>query len=355
MRRFWRQTTKAAFLSVLLALGAPVVADEIQVELAPPPLPFLLHRPLMAADSTALDMVLEASAVEPIGDGRLLLVADDKVNGLMVVEAATGLRVGPPLTSTAFPSEGAKWEAMARDDAGAYYLIGSHSGRPSELAAHSYLLRFRLKGGGADGAALAIDESSVTRFDIAEALAREGLYNLADPTKNRVKIEGLAVRSVAAGVAAAGQQLVIGLREPDTPITAYAAQIPSGTTGTGAPQRLALRKLFTFPAGTRESVRSQLSSLEYVPGWQGFLIVTSSEDNDNKYHGNTLWFKPDGQSAPRKIAVFGVGIKAEGLCLLGTETVQGYAVARIALVYDNDAARTKAPSLIQMLTLVRWP
>ncbi len=349
----------AAFLGVAALLAFAARADEIQVESAPPPAPFLLPAPPGAG--AAVDAALEASAVEPIGDGRLLLVADDKTNGLVVVEAATGLRLGQPLGCRAFPAEGAKWEAMARDQDGHYYLIGSHSGRPDELAAHSNLFRFRLTGGGADGTPLAIEESSVVRWDVAGGLAKEGLYNRSDPAKNRVTIDGLAVRTLrGAGGRAARRELVVGLREPDDPITAYAADI----TAPPAPDApLALRRLFTFAGGTREKVRSQLSSLEYVPAWNGFLVATSSEDAGNAYHGNTLWFLPDAELSPTRLArgqrvwLFGLGVKVEGLCLLPDPAAApaGRDAARLAVVYDNDAARTKKESRLQLLTLARWP
>jgi hypothetical protein len=350
------------FLGVAAALLAPAArADEVQVEWAPPPVSFLLPATSGAGPKGVVDAALEASAVEPIGDGRLLLVADDKTNDSVVVEAATALRVGQPLGCRTFPGENAKWEAMACDEEGAYYLIGSHSGRPGELAAHSYLFRFRLKGGGADGTPLAIDESSVVRWDVAGALAKEGLYSRADPAKHRVKIEGLAVRTRRDPAGRiAGRELVVGLREPDDPITAYAADI-TRTPPPDAP--LALRRLFTFAGGAREKVRAQLSSLEYVPAWSGFLVTTSSEDAENAYHGNTLWFLPDDALSPtrparaQKVWLFGVGVKVEGLCLLPAPAAApaGYGAARLAVVYDNDAARTKKESLLQFLTLVRWP
>jgi hypothetical protein len=143
----------------------------------------------------------------------------------------------------------------------------------------------------------------------------------------------------------------------------YAADItvrpPSGTA-------LPLRKLFTFTAGTRENgTRSQLAALDYAPALGGFLLVTSSEDADNKYHGNTLWFLPDtgvrngATAAAQRVWVFGVGQKAEGVCVLDAGLVApaegNYRAARVALIYDNDAARTMKPARFQIVTLVRWP
>ena len=93
--------------------------------------------------------MLEASGVEPIGDGRLLLVAHDKKVPLRVIETATGRQVGPLLTCDRFPAEtpkSSKWEGMARDSEGNYYLVGSHSGKTQgERDEHAKLIRFRLK------------------------------------------------------------------------------------------------------------------------------------------------------------------------------------------------------------------
>ncbi len=57
---------------------------------------------------------------------------------------------------------------------------------------------------------------------------------------------------------------------------------------------LELKPLFTFEAEQREGYTSELTSLEYVPALEGFLVVTASEDETNAFHGNTLWFVPDG-------------------------------------------------------------
>jgi hypothetical protein len=129
-----------------------------------------------------LDNVLEASGVEPIGGGHLLLVAHDKKVPLRVIETATGRQVGPLLTCDKFPAEtpkSSKWEGMAQDSEGNYYLVGSHSGKTDgERDEHAKLIRFRLKhqSGSND---VAIDENSVISWRIAGALAqaveREGV------------------------------------------------------------------------------------------------------------------------------------------------------------------------------------
>ena len=98
------------------------------------------------AGREATDPKLEASAVEPIGDGTLLLVADDKTPDLVVVETATGRQTGQKLSlgKLAAGPIAPKWEGMARDG-DTYYVIGSHSGKKvDEHLAHARLLRFKL-------------------------------------------------------------------------------------------------------------------------------------------------------------------------------------------------------------------
>jgi hypothetical protein len=109
------------------------------------------------------------------------------------------------------------------------------------------------------------------------------------------------------------------------------------------------------------------------------LILTSTEDTSNNFHGNTLWFLPDEKISaaspanpqldklklsdlqllePQKVWVFGVNSKVEGLCILseeaGSDKIQTRH-ARLALVYDNDTETTGIAGSLQFLTLIRWP
>ena len=107
-----------------------------------------------------------------------------------------------------------------------------------------------------------------------------------------------------------------------------------------------------------------MSSIDYLAAWRGFFVLTSTEDQDNRYHGNTLWFLSDDKIAaalpaalprdtvnlddlrfvePQKVLVFGLDVKAEGLCVLSEEAGSSKSPvrrARLALVYDNDTAKT---------------
>lgn len=340
MRPHPARPLRAAAVLGLAALFAPAArADEFRLESATFPAPL--------TEQGKVNVVIEASGVEPIGDGRRFLVAHDKAAPLHVVDAATGALLGEPITSPKFPQPGKvapKWEGMARDADGNFYVIGAHTGKTDEERAHkSVLLRFRLK----DSEAPAIDDDSVVRWDIAQPLVRVlKAAELDEKAVAKRKIEGLAVRERSGR-----RELAIGLREPGDKVRAFVADI---TTTPETDAELELKPLFTFEADPREGVASQLTSLEYVPALGGFLAVTASEDAANAFHGNTLWFVADGESAhARKVATFEVAMKAEGLAVLGAEKAGDRTAVRLLVTYDNDPHATKIPSRFQTVTLVR--
>ncbi|HKI21714.1 MAG TPA: hypothetical protein VKA15_27735 [Isosphaeraceae bacterium] len=112
--------------------------------------------------------------------------------------------------------------------------------------------------------------------------------------------------------------------------------------------------MFAFEAEPREGVTSQLTSLEYVPELGGFLVVTASEDTSNAFHGNILWFVPNGEtSRAQKIAIFEVAMKCEGLAILSVEKDAHKTYVNMLITYDNDPHATKIPSRFQTATLIR--
>lgn len=353
--RFFRFVTLAAALVPATAFG-----EEYRVEQASLPIPFLAPA-TAAGERPKVDTVIEASAIEPIGDGKLLLVAHDKTTELFVVETATGQVVGKPVTCSRFPN-GAKippkWEGLARDDQGFYYAIGTHSGKADDdRAARSFLFRFRLVGG-TEGSPIAIDESSVRRWQLGAALKSALAREVADAAEvDKRKIEGLTVRSVPATPASPARvELIVGLREPFDQVRAFAADI-SNNPADGA--ELSLKTLFTFNPGTREGNQSQLTSLHYLSEWNGFLVVTATEDEQNAFHGNTLWFVPGEQIKsganvkPVAIYVFEPAMKAEGLCTLPDPSGPNPRAVRLAISFDNDPHTTHIPSRLQTLTVSR--
>ena len=333
----------ALLLGVVGLAPARTTADEFRLESATLPAPLL--------DDGKVNTVIEASGVEPIGDGHRLVVAHDKDPLLYIVETATGRILGPPIDSPHFPKKndaGPKWEGMARDSEGNFYLIGAHNGKTDqERATKSVLIRFRLN----DGDSPAIDDASITTWHVAgleAALKSEGLSPEEVAAR---KVEGLTVRESKDGDGKAHRELFVGLREPKDKVRIFMTDI---TTPPSPDADLDLKLAFAFPADPREGQASELTSLEYVPELSGFLVVTASEDKANAFHGNTLWFVADGQTSQTKmVATFEVAMKAEGLAILGCEKNGPRTAVKLLITYDNDAHTTHIPSRMQTATLVR--
>jgi hypothetical protein len=345
---------------VPLFVAAGAHAEEFRIENATVPAPFLL--PVASpGESPKVDTVIEASAIEAIGDGRYVLVAHDRTAGLFVVETATGQIVGSPVTCSRFPKDTpipAKWEGLAADGRGFFYVIGTHSGKSDQdRPSRSYLFRFRLTTGN-NGNPFAIDEGSVVRWRIENSLAEVLERETHDPAKVALrKIEGLTVRTVLdADGQPARVDLIVGLREPGDLVRTFAADI------TKAPEdgaTLTLEPFFSFDAGSREGVASQLTSLHYSPEWKGFLVLTATEDKQNIFHGNTLWYVPEQDATPgarvkpEVLRVFEPAMKAEGLCSLPRSGRSSARALRLAVSFDNDPHATHIPSRLQVFTVSR--
>jgi hypothetical protein len=352
---FHGKTTRGLALLGLLAWGGSTVqgGDSIRVEAEGVPVP--LHKAgASPSDPIQVDAKIEASAVEPIGDGKFVLIAHDKASEFYVVEAATGKLVGPPLTSEALPpstAAGPKFEGMARDSRGNFYAIGSHAGKTDdERGQRAHLVRFRFQGDLKPGERPTIDPTSVKRFDALSAL-KAALAKDSNEV-DKLKIEGLAIREVPATAGKASKtQVFVGLREPSDVVRVFAADLVED-------KPLAFEKLFAFEAGLREGVPTTLTSLLYVPAWQGFFVVTATEDKDNVFHGNTLWFLADsaipasGLAKPERVHDFEIAMKAEGLADL-PQAIPSKTRLRLLVAFDNDARSTHIPSRIQTLNLSR--
>jgi hypothetical protein len=331
-----RAAAVALGITGLFAVSA--LAHHYRLESASKPAPFL-------RDGRA-DVAIEPSGVAPLGDGRRVLVADEKAAALHLVDVATGAIVGAPLGSSKLPPAtkmGPSWEGMAVDSEGNYYLVGSHSGKSDEeRAASSVVLRFRLRSDDPP----AIDDASVVRWDIAgplEAALRAQGLDAARVAEREVG--GLAVRE-----AGGRRELVIGLRKPDDKVRAFAADI---TDAPSPDATLRLRRLFAFDAGRREGIAPQLTSLEYVPVMGGYLVLTAMVGADNKVHGNTLSLVNSGQpSTARSYATFEAGMKAGGLAVLGVKATSHQTEIKLLITYDNDPHATGLPSRFQTALLV---
>jgi hypothetical protein len=341
----------------VIAGSSAGLADQIRVEAESQPM--ALHRPgASPSEPIAVDARIEASAVEPIGDGKFVVVAHDKASEFFVVETATGRVVGDAVTAETLPatsSAGPKWEGMARDSRGNFYAIGSHSGKTDEeRSQRAHLVRFRFREDVKPGAAPAIDPASVRRFEAAGSLA--SALGGESREVDKLKVEGLAIREVAAaGGKPARTEVVVGLREPADLVRVFVGEIKDDQAPGSS---IAFEKLFSFDAGLREGVPATLTSLTYVPSWRGFFIVTATEDKDNAFHGNTLWFLRDdmipraGLSKPDRAYDFEVAMKAEGLADL-PQSPPSNTTLRLVVAFDNDAKATHMPSRIQTLRVSR--
>ena len=86
-----RRIPVAVILGMLGVAPAFVHADDLRLESATLPAPLI--------EDGKVNVVIEASAVEPIGDGQRLLVAHDKDPALYVVDAENGRILGEPISS----------------------------------------------------------------------------------------------------------------------------------------------------------------------------------------------------------------------------------------------------------------
>jgi hypothetical protein len=83
-------------------------------------------------------------------------------------------------------------------------------------------------------------------------------------------------------------------------------------------------------------------------------IVTISEDETNAFHGNILWFVPEGETnRAQKVATFEVEIKAVGLAILGVDKQGERTLDKLLISFDNDPHAIKILSRFQTVTLVR--
>ena len=341
---FFHQMRLAGVLASLCLLAPFANAGDLRLEATTLPVPLL--------QDGKVNVVVEASGVEPIGDGQRLLVAHDKDPALFIVDTENGRIMGDPITSPRFPKKneaGPKWEGMARDSEGNFYLIGAHNGKTDqERSTKNVLIRFRLK----EGDLPAIDDASVTTWNVARSIeATLKAEGLAPEEVAKRKVEGLTIREQKAAGGSIRRELFIGLREPKDKIHVFVADI---STAPSPDAELELKPAFTFPADPREGQASELTSLEYAPALGGFLVVTASEDTANVFHGNTLWFVADGEtSRAQKVATFEVAMKAEGLAILGAERDGPRTAVKLLITYDNDPHATHIPSRIQKATIVR--
>jgi hypothetical protein len=359
-----KNITITTFIFILNIFTVNTFAQEFQIKKVGADIKF--------TDVNQAGNVTEPSAVETIGDGKYLLVADDKDKddgiSLKIVEAKTG-NVIKSLANITGDKKNPKWEALAKDDDGNYYVIGSHNN--SELpkrANRSRLFRFRLKNEAeTDPMKFEIDRDWVRELDVKESLKSLNLYSAA-AADSPVKIEGLAVQTIGCR-----KKLFFGFREPfeSGNVQVFTSDIPADAEIPNGVIKLLLKPYFQFAAGkpqllsnTTESFR--LSSLEYVKSLKGFLVMTSTEDKDNIFFGNAIWFISDviiNTAQPttfnggfkaislKNIYEFEPKMKAEGISVLPST---GNNKTNLIVVFDNDG-KPMLPDVMQILELSLIP
>ena len=224
--RLMRVSYLASVLGFFGLLAPRAGADEFRLEATSLPVPLL--------ENGTVNTVIEASAAEPIGDGSRFLLAHDKHPAIFIVDVATGRIMGDPITSSKLPAPsplgGPKWEGMARDSEGCFYLIGAHVGKTEEERVNkSVLVRFRLQ----EGNSPAIDDASVVRWDISRSLVEVLKTQGLSPKRiGERKIEGLAIRESKTADGSLHRELVIGLRNPSDRVRSFAADISASPSET---------------------------------------------------------------------------------------------------------------------------
>lgn len=183
---------------------------------------------------------VEASGIEPLGDGTFI-VADDRKRDLLLIDSQ-----GYVLTSLMMPSglgDYPKWEAMAKDGAD-YYVIGSH-----QAERWSHLLRFRVTG---KQKQMSVDQTTLSEYKL----------DLGPCQLPNLRIEGLAIRE---------RQLVVGLREDSEWARVCAGDLPTGSNRT-----ISLKPLFALKTPKTQKADWHLAALDYVSG-RGYLVLMSTE------------------------------------------------------------------------------
>jgi len=313
----------------------------------------------LTADPVSIDFMktlydnyeIEASAVEPI-TSDLLLVASDKHQYLFLVNPQ-----GKILGTIKLPSGVATliqqkygvipdWEAMAKDSK-YFYLINSTG----------LLLRF--------------DLTDETLPKIRTIQVWELMNAFADIPE--LNIEGLTVLEQSGK-----RQLIFGLRQRNQ-VDVYAIDLSRFSQSLKPEDKSCL---FHFDAPSIANLPSELTSIEYIPGWKGYLILTTAEDPPSlgsklPSHGSYLWFVEDAKipksasTSAKPQACNNLSVKpsqplllsfnnsterkAEGLCVLSEDPTSRS--ARVAIVFDNDPSRTRSatPSGFQLLSITYAP
>lgn len=241
----------------------------------------------------------EPSAIQQLADGRFLVVEDEKQHPFSLLTlSAVGAVSSTPLLP---PVQGgdAVWtlgdlEALALDAAGYLYALTSHSrdSKGKEKKSRDKLVRFRIEGG------RMVDPRLVTGLKPALVAAHPVLAAAAgiQDVKSR---GGLNIEALE--TAAAGQQLLIGLRSPlfDTRAVIVRVENPAALFESGAPPRVAT-DLITLDLGG-----NGIRALSYMPALQGYFVIGGPVAREDVHFQLWFWSGREDESA-RRVSVAGL-------------------------------------------------
>ena len=255
-----------------------------------------------------------------------LLVVDDTLNWIFVFNRDG--KLVQRLEPARFPEPRAKFEDLAFDPfTGYFFAVGSHEGwDQAALENMSVLLRFRVA---EHEATLTVDEDSVERLPLYKSFDRLGLWK-----PKGMKIEGLAYDTE-------NDHLYIGLRKPGDRARVYRVPVESLIRARKNGTAPYPEEILSFDAGQVDGTPFHISALLWLPKSGGFLIATSTEDDEShQFLGNRIWHFSASEELNLVRDTFDDGMKAEGLAL---------GDGHLYICYDNDQDDTGIPSRIRVV------
>lgn len=294
----------AQSLLVVIALAVPLLADSA------------LGEDQLAGESHEFGPCLELSGVVE-KDGVLFMV-DDKTNSLIAYDSKT--RKLQDLGVKGIPTERtdrAKFEDIAfHKESDTLFVIGAHF-KTEDKYKKTY--QFKLRKEGDQWTTLGKAEELPIAADIIGAFEsdRDGVEGIAATGENDKLVLWVGLRSHAQGFV----RLLKFERD-------------------GGQYKLAKQlRIKLEPGSTADGRRLHLSGLSAIPGSESRLLLLTSSEEDNSFHGNRLFLiepEKDGREIVWAGPEFDIGQKAEGITVWGD--------THVGIVYDNDASKTHQPS-----------
>lgn len=259
---------------------------------------------------------LEASGVAEF-EGHLVIV-NDRDNALYIADPEILSRQLTVIEVPELPPDRAKFEDVSfHKESGYFYAIGAHFCAKEQ---YQQTIRFKLEKDKGEW-----KPTKPERLEISEEI-----LGIICQLPERSSIEGIAVTgsdlnpSLYVGVRTPGRFLILEFSKDRS-------KFKLGHTHEIVPRE-------SNPSGTPY----HLSGLA-VASETSLLILATTEDNTNGFHGNRLYIVDRRDWTVKSVTPeFAIAQKAEGVTIWGdNETGQ-----RVAIVFDNDQEDTKQPSRI---------